>query len=372
MAKRNKFGKSPKLHSHFSSALRLMVITIAVISAIAYFGYYLAFNTSKRSKAAEVSDEKMIATFMENSTIASTTPSCLNNTTGSLKTLIGTQVKYDVRKTPLSSYTKIDARNATWQLQDPYPVVLAGGSNICISGGKITGPFAPSDSWDIAKASSGIKVDSASQANYMTIENIRINNVGDGFGVKGAPNFKIIGAYLSYIRDDCIENDYFWSGIVDDSLFDGCYQAFSARRDTTTQAVKANNSNIWTIQNSLIRLQPMDKVYLDKGLIPGHNGWFKWDSTDVSVSPKLALKNNIFWVSQPSNLVGLGLPKGRLTECSNNIMVWTGSGTYPVDTSKQDPLPATFGGHQCFTITTNKSVWDNAVAKWKAAHPNVK
>lgn len=55
MTKRSKFGKSPNLHSHFSGALRLMVISIAVIGALAFIGYYLTFSTSKKSKAAGVS-----------------------------------------------------------------------------------------------------------------------------------------------------------------------------------------------------------------------------------------------------------------------------------------------------------------------------
>jgi hypothetical protein len=39
------------------------------------------------------------------------------------------------------------------------------------------------------------------------------------------------------------------------------------------------------------------------------------------------------------------------------VVVWLGEGPFP------DPLP------DCFTVTTDKSVWDNAVAEWKANHP---
>jgi len=41
-------------------------------------------------------------------------------------------------------------------------------------------------------------------------------------------------------------------------------------------------------------------------------------------------------------------------------MVWLGPGDYPV------PLPS------CFTVTKDRSVWDNAVAAWKANHPHVR
>ena len=43
--------------------------------------------------------------------------------------------------------------------------------------------------------------------------------------------------------------------------------------------------------------------------------------------------------------------------CSSDLtIVWLGQGSFP------EPLPA------CFTVTTDKTVWDNAVAAWNAAH----
>jgi len=56
-------------------------------------------------------------------------------------------------------------------------------------------------------------------------------------------------------------------------------------------------------------------------------------------------------------------PPGKLADCENNTMVWLGAGPFP------EPLPSTFNGKPCFAITTDKSVWDNAVAQWKANHP---
>ena len=56
-------------------------------------------------------------------------------------------------------------------------------------------------------------------------------------------------------------------------------------------------------------------------------------------------------------------PPGKLAACENNIMVWLGAGPFP------EPLPTTFNGKPCFTVTTDKRVWDNAVAQWKATHP---
>ena len=108
----------------------------------------------------------------------------------------------------------------------------------------------------------------------------------------------------------------------------------------------------------------MEKVYNDQGLIPGHGAFFKWGSDGTS--PKLALHNNIFRVDQPSNSSnGLGIPDGKLESCSNNVVVWLGEGDFP------DPLPETFRGQPCFTITTDPTVWDGAVQQWKLHHADM-
>jgi hypothetical protein len=174
-------------------------------------------------------------------------------------------------------------------------------------------------------------------------------------------SFHMIGAHMSHIRDDCVQNDYMYSGLIEDSLFDGCYSAFSAQTQGSSEGLDGGQ-NIWTIRNSLIRLEPMEKVYHDEGLIPGHGGFFKWNSDD-NKSPQLSLHDNVFRADQPSNSNrGLGVPEGKLVSCSNNVVVWLGDGAYP------DPLPETFDGQPCFTITTDKTIWDHAVQNWMDRH----
>ena len=291
---------------------------------------------------------------------------------GPITVLIGDQAeRFNKRWDPLAASTKIDARYAAWTAQWPvqddfgYPVRFAGGPDICFSGGSIQGNFPDqigpdaNSTWEYMHGTSGLEV----YAGNTTVEGVTIHNFGDGIDIKYGPsqNFSLKGVHLSYIRDDCVENDLMYAGLIDDSLFDGCYTAFSARSYSGQDPPAEDGSgNIWTIQNSLIRLQPMWGVYKNRGLIPGHGGWFKWDSSGIS--PRLALQNNIFRVDQESNGASLGLPDGKLESCSNNIVVWLGSGPYP------DLLPATFDGHPCFTITTDRSVWDQAVKTWLASH----
>jgi hypothetical protein len=106
----------------------------------------------------------------------------------------------------------------------------------------------------------------------------------------------------------------------------------------------------------------MEQIYKDRGIVPGHGPFFKWNLDDDH-SPQLALHDNIFKVDQPANgSSGLGLPEGKLAGCSNNIVVWLGEGQYP------GSLPALFDGSPCFTITTNPYVWDQAVQTWLETH----
>jgi hypothetical protein len=55
----------------------------------------------------------------------------------------------------------------------------------------------------------------------------------------------------------------------------------------------------------------------------------------------------------------MGIPPGKLSGCANNVMVWLGPGDFPTT------LP------DCFTVTKDRTVWDNAVADWLARHPDV-
>lgn len=290
--------------------------------------------------------------------------SCLNQS-GATITLNGNQaVRYDTRGNPLADDTKIDARGAVWHAQWPvqdsfdYPVILAGGTNVCFAGGEIVGDYPEQigndahATWDRLHSTRALGF----KTGNFTLEGVRVHNFGDAIAIRAdeASSFTIKGVHLSHIRDDCVENDWLRGGVIEDSLLDGCYTAFSTRSEC--QACNGSQRTM-TIRDSLIRMEPMQGVYQNRGQIPGHGSFFKWDSSGVS--PKLALHNNIFRADQDSSGGNLGIPQGKLAECTNNTMVWLGAGSYP------DPLPETFNNQSCFTLTTDRAVWDNAVAAWK-------
>ena len=267
-------------------------------------------------------------------------------------TLTGTwATSYDNRA--LLDLTRLDARQATFlpSPTDLYPLNLAGGSGTCVSGGVELGQYDRSLTWDQMHTmnNAGVRFENAG----VTVENVRIDDVADGIRPVAGP-FVIRGSWLSYIRDDCVENDHVQPGLIDDSLFDGCYVGISERPSLAiiTSGYDGRN-DLLTVRQSLIRLQPMPGP---RGGLPtdfGNGQFFKWSD----LATHLELDDNVFLAEQvgEGGASTMGIPSS-LVGCSNNVMVWLGQGPYPA------PLPA------CFTVTTDRSVWDAAVATWKLRH----
>jgi hypothetical protein len=128
-------------------------------------------------------------------------------------------------------------------------------------------------------------------------------------------------------------------------------------RPSSSDTSSDGHANTLTMNDNLLRLQPMPTVY--KGPAPGHGGFFKWD--DTHRSPKLSLHGNVFRVDQTPNHGSLGLPAGYQVSCSGNTIVWLGGGAFPEAASWLSKCPDT-------KIVTTKSTWDDAVAAWNAAH----
>ena len=277
-------------------------------------------------------------------------PAKCSTTDGQKVVLNGLQDNsYDHRKEHKA--TVVDARKASWSGKDSYAIQLGGDQQICVSGGQIDGTWASDTSWKKMHGTGAVVVD----APDAKIEDVRINGYGDSIRLLDrSSDFVIRRVHLSFSRDDCIENDWLHSGTVSDSLLDGCYNAFSARTYDGQDHVHDGDKNVWTVQNSLVRLQPMPRTYEDKGKGPGTAGFFKWDKH----SPQLSLVGNVFRADQPASSVGLGIPAGKLASCRGNVMVWLGPGSYP------EPLPS------CFKVTRDVRVWNRAVAQWLRNHPS--
>jgi hypothetical protein len=255
--------------------------------------------------------------------------------------------------TTLSPNERVNADAASWapSTATPYPVYFDANTDSCWDGGRITGTFPIETTWNVYHDSAGIGIGGAN----VVVDHPRIFNVGDGIRIRAdAQNFRVEDAYMSYVHDDCIENDRLYSGTITRSFLDGCYVGFSTRQAGTS--AYDGRLNTETISDSLVRLQAMPTVY--SGSAAGHGGFFKWD-VPGGTSPKLVITNTIFRADQNTNHQDLNLPAGYNVTCSGNTMVWLGTGPFPGN------LPS------CFTVTTNRSVWDAAARAWDHAHPGV-
>lgn len=295
------------------------------------------------------------------------TSTCLSR--GGGKQTIAKLQKAAFRNYTTPKDTVFDARQAYWDGSDAngqpisWAITVDGNGPACWYGGKYSG------AWDDrSKAVTWSK--DYHHAGAFTIrmpsflvEGFRAHNQGDGIRMEQrASNFHIKDVYLSDIHDDCVENDFLHGGITENSLFDGCYAGFSA---ATFEGINPNgNGNTWTIRNNLLRLKPFytmfkPEKYGNYGYSMLFKGWF-----EKGKGPSLVLENNIFMADRPPSIGRLDIPaNANLKSCKNNTFVWLGSGPMPY----KDLLPK-----GCFTFTTDRAVWDGAVAGWKAAHPNVR
>ncbi|MCC6847334.1 MAG: metallophosphoesterase [Deltaproteobacteria bacterium] len=285
---------------------------------------------------------------------ATPAPSACLSGTGPRILLSGTRAtKYSNHG--LAPLTRIDARSATFlgSSTNHYPVNLAGGAGACIAGGRVLGQYDRARGWDSMhdENNAGIAFDNAA----FGVEGVRIDNVTDGIRPEGPGPFTIRHSWLSYVRDDCVENDHVQGGLIEDSLFDGCYVAIAERPTSSIVAGGWDGrGQTLTIRRTLLHLAAMPGPRNGAPTALGHEGFFKWSDRATN----LALHDNVFMADQvgQGGAGSMGVPS-TLTACSNNVMVWLGPGDYPAR------LPA------CFTVTKDRSVWDRAVDAWKRAHP---
>jgi hypothetical protein len=272
-------------------------------------------------------------------------------------------------------------QNAIWIPKGP-----AGG---CFAGGRIESDFDICASWGEIKAYDPGSI-SWGQDN-MKIQGIYIHNVEDALRphdganviVPSSPantkfnpadNFEVSHIWAEYVRDDCMENDAYAGGIIQDSLFDGCNTGFSetpgmrvARIDPSDEAearvkrraVDGSGKTV-TLDGVLLRMQAMPNPNNPKAGDPERNGTVYGGGPLFKVmdkAPRFSIRNSIFAFDAKSSVIYNFPP---LRECSNNKIVWLGGGSFPGN------YPS-----NCFTLTTDVNIWKNAVRDWHARNSSV-
>jgi hypothetical protein len=273
--------------------------------------------------------------------------SCLTQR-GAVVTVSGPQPS-GFSDTSLTLNTKVAASSAQFVTLRDIAIRVGSGPGLCFSGGEVMGSRPPATPYARMHDTYGL----VALAGSFRLEALRVFDYGDGASMDGPEdaNWTLRNVYFKYMRDDCVENDFVNSGTIENSLFDGCYAGISSRPYTATAD---GSNNVVVVKGSLFRLQDMDQGFLK----PGHGGFFKWAAT----APMIALYDNVFRADSRSvENDAMAPPPAKLKDCSGNVMIWLGSGPFP------EPLPS------CFRLLTGAAgveYWNQAVAAWKANHPN--
>jgi N-acetylneuraminic acid mutarotase len=316
-----------------------------------------SMSTARQSPAAGAVNGILYALGGYSATVEAYQPSCRDQG-GPLTTLSGQQAgAYSQRTLPNSQ--KIDARTAQFTLDTNVnqPTRIGGGRNLCWSGGEVLGRFPPSRLWSPMHDTYGHQIDQ--NTGDMDVEDIRVFNYGDGIkNDKSGSNWRVRRVYVKYARDDCVENDLYRAGTIEDSFFDGCYVGIASRQCNSCP-LGDSSANVVVVRKSLFRLGAVDRAFDTSAVVPNHNGFWKWHAN----SPRIALYDNVFRADAApwGGNTTLVPPSAKRADCANNVMIWLGpAGQFP------EALPS------CFTLLEGPAglaYWNNAANAWHAAHP---
>lgn len=306
--------------------------------------------TNDYRDTASGADRNLYAVSVRIAPVGSVASACLARPSGSLLTLTTAQTPYFDKN--LAAETRVDARSVNYTGTVTNPIRLGGGSDSCLSGGFVTGGWPLSTSSSTVSDTWGMGVFGP---NFL-VEKLRVENYGNCVGLlENASGFNLRGVYCTQIRGDFISNKDSFGGTIEDSLFDGGISFFNDK-----DLAAASNGAVATIRNNLVRLQRFDQTYWGT---PGH-GWF-WKQDSSASAVKLRLHGNVFMAEEAPLTGSQWLTPSTIASCKkadgspDNTIVWLGAGPYPnkaeLDTG-------------CFTLTTDRSVWDRAASDWKTRH----
>lgn len=291
--------------------------------------------------------------------------SCLDTSSGPLIELFGSYTANFTQNGGWVSGTRVDASAATFIMPAPGanqpadPFTVRSVDNLCLSGGVYSPGIADDEpDWEKYHSSQGIYLQYGLAPH---IENVAIIESGDGIRFsEGTDGWTLRNSYVQHAGDDTIENDFLYSGTIDDVLIDWAYAFISCRLDKAQRGAGYPPGGTVVVENSLVAMRPQVGAY-------GYNNHggqiFKWEKYDKP-GCKLKLRNNVFMVTD-GEFANLRLDPSddpdvdyeTLIESSGNTIVWLGVGDYP------EAIPAGF------TLTTDVSVWEAARTDWFDRHP---
>jgi hypothetical protein len=247
------------------------------------------------------------------------------------------------------------------------------GVPFCFSGGVILGTQPVSATWSETKRDGGGYAISINGEGAV-VEAVRIHNHHDGFVPYRSDGFVLRDSWMSYLRDDCIENDGHAEGTVRGNLFDGCYVFYSGTNGVSNSATGAGAEGTLLIEGNLIRMQNMPGPFARRKPLgdrteSGYGELFKTRGRDGRV-PKLVMRDNVLAFEPPAAGRTLDTrfngPHVEIVDCANNTILWLGTGSFP------GSLPDDW--EDCFTVIGGSEAqerWDRLRQEWIDAHQGI-
>lgn len=300
-----------------------------------------------------------------------------------------------------TSYINQTNTNQTWNLTGAvwsgtptsahyYPVRSDAFTRGCIIGGSVDGGVpktATRDQWYNGEdggtrlGGEGFRQTLTKTAgNWAVLRNTSVSNIEDAYDPNtedASHTYYLDHVRAEMIRDDCLENEGTGTAekpmnvVINNSMLDGCFTGFAERPTWSNHgAPNGFGPSSLTVENSLMYInpQPLGPNYCNSTKVQqgrcaqngssylGAHGIWKWSEAAAS---KVTIRNSVFRLDMPS-YTGCAPQVWPAGTYQNVKVVWTGKGSYATAGGCKNVLPSGV------TLTTDKSVWDNAKAAWLA------
>ena len=300
-----------------------------------------------------------------------------------------------------TSYINQTNTNQTWNLTGAvwngtpssahyYPVRSDAFTKGCIIGGSVDGRVpqtATRDQWYNGE-DGGTRLGgeafrqtlTKTAGNWAVLRNTSAANIEDAYDPNtedASHTYYLDHVRAEMIRDDCLENEGTGTAekpmnvVINNSMFDGCFTGFAERPTWSNHgAPNGFGPSSLTVENSLMYInpQPLGPNYCNSTKVQqgrcaqngssylGAHGIWKWSEAAAS---KVTIRNTVFRLDMPS-YTGCAPQVWPAGTYENVKVVWTGKGSYATAGGCKNVLPSGV------TLTTDKSVWDNAKSAWLA------
>lgn len=236
-----------------------------------------------------------------------------------------------------------------------YPVKVYDPDLTWIVGGLINGEIPQASDWEPTYCNSAAVI--FKDAAFSTVDGLRITSAWDAIRVDStSPDLTVKNTWISNVRDDILENDFFLSVTFEDNLVDGTFQGISVHSGGD---ISTDSGETVYVYGSVIRI----REYLYKGS-QRYGALFKNETS----SPSSVIRNTVLAVDYDGGSTFSGYWErswSKIKDCSNNLFLWLSDQPIPSSVS----MPPS-----CFTVLTGaeaRAEWVRARKNWIDCHPKV-